>query len=261
VNRRTAALLLVLLGLTVVYAVAILGPFREDPASIPAAPVAGPSEAELLAADVRILFVGNSHTSYQNLPAIVCSMVRHAKPGTTVAHQMVFVSHLEDAGSNPMIRAEVERRPWTHVILQAQKVSMSGRYTYPTLDGIELAKAAKAKGAATYYFAEWGRKGVADERERTETIYQEMALAAGVTVIPVGRVWDAALAEDPEWALHDADGNHESPTGAYLTALVLASTIAGEPAAACAGVDAADLPAVERLTLAEIADRTLRPKP
>jgi hypothetical protein len=255
------ALFAVLLALTVVYAVAVLGPFRADPASIPTPPAAGPSESELAAADVRILFVGNSHTSYQNLPAIVCSMVRHAKPGTTVAHQMVFVTHLEDAASNPQIRAEVERRPWTHVILQAQKVSMSGRYTYPTLDGIELAKAAKAKGAKTYFFAEWGRRGVADERERTEKIYQEMALAAGVAVIPVGRVWDAALAEDPDRPLHDADGNHESATGAYLTALALASTISGEPAAACAGVDAADLPAVERLTLAAVADAVLRPMP
>lgn len=260
-KRRTAVFLVPLLTLTVVYALAVLGPYRADLASIPTPPDSGPNESELRSADIRILFVGNSHTSYQNLPAIVCGMVRRAKSGMTVAHQMAFVSHLEDAGADPSIRAEVERRPWTHVILQAQKVSMSGRFLYPTLDGIELAKAAKAKGAATYFFAEWGRKDVEGERERTEKIYQEMALAAGVNVIPVGRVWDAAFAENPEWPLHDADGNHQSPTGAYLTALVLASTIADEPAAACAGVDAADLSVAERLTLAAIADSVLRPKP
>ena len=228
----------------------------------PSAPPATASFAEshassdttsLAKADVRILFIGNSHTTHHNLPDLVCRMIRHAQPGKTVAHHVVGVSHLDDASTNPQLNAEIEFRPWTHVVLQAQKVSMSGKYRYSTSEGIDLARRAKAKGAAVSFFAEWARKGEVDERERTETIYDEMAKASGASVIPVGRAWDAALAKRPDLPLHDADGNHESARGAFLTACVIAGRLSGASPAPFQTIEFADLSAADRTFLAGMA--------
>ena len=52
------------------------------PATINAAARAGPPPTS---ADISLLFMGNSHTSSNNLTAMVADMVRAGKPGKTVA--------------------------------------------------------------------------------------------------------------------------------------------------------------------------------
>lgn len=44
---------------------------------------------------------------------------------------------------------------------------------------------------------------------------------------PIGPAWDLALTRHPSLVLHDSDGNHSAPAGAFLTALVLYATITG----------------------------------
>lgn len=214
---------------------------------------AWPDSATLAKADIRILFIGNSHTMFHNVPDLVGKMIRAAKPGKTVATHVVGVGHLSDASTNPQIKAEIEQRPWTHIVLQGQAISMSGKHRYSTKDGIDLARLGRGKGADVRFFAEWARKGEADERERTETIYTEMAKESDASVIPVGRAWDAALAKRPEMALHAADGNHESQLGAFLTACVLAARLADVSPTEFAAIEFASLSAADRQFLAEIA--------
>jgi hypothetical protein len=228
-------------------------------ATLPRTPVAfteshASSDAAVFTkADVRILFIGNSHTMHHNLPDLVCRMIRQVMPGKTIVHHVVGVSHLADASINPQVKAEIEFRPWTHVVLQAQKISMSGKFLYPTDEGIDLAKRAKANGAAVAFFAEWARKGIMDERDRTETIYTEMAKESGATVIPVGRAWDAAFAMRPDLPLHEADGNHQSAMGAFLTACVVAGRLSGSTPMPFASIEFAELSAKDRTFLAEVA--------
>ena len=41
---------------------------------------------------------------------------------------------------DPRCKEEIETRPWKYVVLQAQKISMSGRFDYSRREGIDLAK-------------------------------------------------------------------------------------------------------------------------
>ena len=110
------------------------------------------------------------------------------RPETSVAAVPFGVRFLEDTALDPSCKAIIESRKWKFVILQAQKISMSGRYEYSTQEGIDIAKLAKAHGATVYFYSEWGRKGVADEGERTHKVYEQMAQAAGVGVVPSGEL-------------------------------------------------------------------------
>jgi hypothetical protein len=185
------------------------------PANTPASPPA----------DIGILFVGNSHTSMHNLPDLVCEMIRFANPGKSVAAQHLGVGFLEDLEHDATWRKEIESGAWKYVILQAQKISMSGRANYSRKQGVEIARFAKERGLTVIFYPEWGLKGVAGDGPRQERVYREMAKAAGVGVAPVAVAWDLALAEHPELPLHSADGNHQSPVGDFLTAAVLCGTI------------------------------------
>jgi hypothetical protein len=185
--------------------------------------------SDLSKADIRLLLIGNSHTHSQDLPKRIVKMVEFVNPGKKVAARTIAVGFLDDATEDPKTQEVLKSFAWNAVILQAQKISSSGRTTYSTEKGIELAKQAKELGLPVFFFAEWGLKGTADSTERTHKIYAEMAEASGATLIPVGLSWEKVFQQFPEVPLHDFDGNHQSSLGADLTALVLASYVAKQP--------------------------------
>lgn len=215
---------------------------------------------QVKAADISILFVGNSHTHFNDLTDTVAAMIRHRRPGQTVLVGGVMCGHLEDASADPLCRTEIETRPWKHVVLQAQKISESGKYDYSRAEGIELAKAAKDRGAAVHFYAEWGLRGKPDHGPRIEAVYRDMATQTGTTVAPVGRAWEIALAEKPYLPLYAPDGNHQSDMGAFLTAAVLFAAITGDDPLTLAGFDypKAD-PATRELLLAAASKATRKP--
>jgi hypothetical protein len=218
----------------------------------------GKSDLEKVrSADISVLFVGNSHTMMQDLPNLVCQMMQFRHPEKEVYAHVVGVTFLENAARDPRCGEEIESRPWKYVVLQAQKISMSGRNEYSRQEGIDIAKQAKAHGCTVFFFSEWGRKFVPDEGPRTEKIYQEMAQAAGVKVAPVGRAWGLALAQRPNLPLHAPDGNHQSSFGAFLTACVLAGRLTGESPAQLASFSYPNMDEKDRQLLADAAAKAL----
>lgn len=209
------------------------------------------------AADVSILFVGNSHTTFHDLPGLVARMIQFRTPGRTVYTHVRAVGFLEDAEHDTGIGEEIESRPWKHVVLQAQKESRSGKFNYPTAPGVGLAKRARAKGANAIFYSEWGLSDVPDHGARIEKIYTAMATESGASVAPVGRAWDRALSARPTLHLHSADGNHQSELGAFLSAAVLYGKLTDDSPAALATFPYDAASADERKFLAETAAQAL----
>jgi hypothetical protein len=233
-------------------------PVPVDGAAAAPAILGGPSDPKKVrTADVSILFVGNSHTSFHNVPGIVADMIRHRQPGKTVYTHTLMAGHLDDVAKDPACREEIEARPWRFVVLQAQRISASGKFDYSRAEGIDLAKKARARGAAVYFYSEWGLRGVAGDGDRNEKIYREMAKEAGAGVAAVNRAWDLALAERPELPLYASDGNHQSAVGAFLTACVLYGRLTGDGPAGLADLPYASAGEADRRYLADAAGRAL----
>lgn len=225
----------------------------------PAAGLVGTSSDadKVRAADVSILFVGNSHTSLHDVPGLVADLIRHHRPGQTVYTHTVMAGHLDDAASDPACREEIDDRPWQFVVLQAQRISVSGKHDYSRAEGIDLAKRAKARGATVFFYSEWGLRGKAGDGDRNERIYQEMAAEAGARVAAVNRAWDLALAERPDLPLYAPDGNHQSAVGAFLTACVLYGRLTGDSLAELASFPYPAAGEADRRYLAGVAARAI----
>lgn len=202
-----------------------------------------------------MLFIGNSHTSTHGLPQTVGALVRAARPARSVQVEVApDWGFLEDHASNPRTLELLDRRRWTFVVLQAQKYSTSGQFSYPIEPAIELARRARTAGAVPVMFPEWPRRGVPETR-RIYDLHVSIAQREAACVAPVGQAWDLALARHPGLVLHDADGNHSAASGAFLTAVVIASTMTGSapdifPFVSQPGVDA-DTQALLRAVAAE----------
>jgi hypothetical protein len=178
-------------------------------------------------AQVALLFMGNSHTGVNGLPNMVAAMVRAAWPGRSVEAVeapgwMLLRERARDAPSLALLRS----RPWRFVVLQAQEYSSSGLFEYPIDGAVELVRQSRAVGALPIMFAEWPRRGI-PETQRIYELHLSIARAAPACVPPIPQAWDLAIGRHPEMVLHAADGNHSAPAGAFLAALVIATTMTG----------------------------------
>lgn len=190
-----------------------------------------PPPTATASAEITLLFMGNSHTDFHDLPGMVASLVRAARPGRTVAaEQAPGYLFLDERLNDPLTLAKLNGRRWSAVILQAQKYSSSGLFDYSTSEARELVLMVRAQGAQPVMFPEWPRKGVA-ETQRIFDIHASIARVTPACVAPIGQAWDIAARRAPEIVLHADDGNHSTPAGAFLAAVVLASTLTGASAA------------------------------
>jgi hypothetical protein len=195
------------------------------PAPAPAPVTPAPVQPEVTAkADITLLFMGNSHSSVNGLPAMVEAMVRSAHPGKSVAAVLAPGSmFLEERSVDAANLRTLRGTPWSAVILQAQKYSTTGQFSYPTTGAETLIREARAIGALPILFPEWPRLGV-DETNLIYNLHVSIAGRVPACVAPIGQAWDLSLARHPQLVLHNPDGNHSAPAGAFLAALVLAAT-------------------------------------
>ena len=201
-------------------------------------------------ADISLLFMGNSHTSVNDLTRMVADMVRAGKPGKTVASieapgWMFLEDRLHDTPSINLLRSQ----QWSFVILQAQKYSESGQFQYSTEEAQELVRMSRTQHAVPIMFPEWPRRGI-DETQRIFDLHVSIAQAEPACVAPIPQAFDLALARDRTLTLHAADGNHSAPAGAFLAALVLYATITG--------LSPLDLPALPQYPVSTSVQATLR---
>jgi hypothetical protein len=166
-------------------------------------------------------------------------------PGKTVTvavapEWMYLDERLAHGPSMTLLRSQ----PWTAVVLQAQKYSSSGQFTYSTLEAQQLVQAARGQRALPVMFPEWPRLGVA-ETARIYELHVGIAQAQPACVAPIGQAWDLALQRHPTLRLHQSDGNHAEVPGAYLAALVLYSAITGGSPRALPDIDNGLAPAVQ----------------
>lgn len=181
--------------------------------------------------DFRILFIGNSHSSGNDLPKLVARLIQQEFPQAevdvdTAARWAFLAERLDDN----VTQKKLDSKPWTHVVLQAQKYSSSGLYDYPTDAAEEWIRRVRARGATPVLFPEWPRKDNTEEGPRIFGLHMSIASREPACVAPVGFAWQTVLDAHPDLKLHAADGNHSNRNGALLTAYVLYQTITGEPA-------------------------------
>src|SRR5258706_16205472 len=80
-------------------------------------PWSPPSPPSTSVAAVNLLFMGNSHTSVNDLPGMVEAMVRAARPGKTVAHvEAPGWMFLQERSQDPATLQLLRERNWSYVV-------------------------------------------------------------------------------------------------------------------------------------------------
>ncbi len=239
------------------------GPPQVPPPSPPDVVLVGSYDGPVhLERRLRILFVGNSYTHRGPVPALVRELaVAGGWPAPEVRQVAPGGKDLAFHRRSPETRAAVAEGDWDVVVLQehSTRPTASGNPTGFARDVRWFARrvARTSPGSRLVLFETWARHpdhalcrtrfdGPRDMQAQLRRHYTQAAEDVGATVAPVGDVWEATLAEDPDTALHDDDLHHAAPAGQLLAAMVLFEALyeTVAPKIEVAGVSASD---VERL--------------
>jgi hypothetical protein len=147
----------------------------------------------------------------------------------------------------------LESRSWTHVILQAQKYSSSGKFFYSTAAAEEWIRRIKTQKARPVLFPEWPRRGNTEEGQRVHDLHLSISSRESACVAPIGLAWEESIARYPGLGLHAADGNHSNLSGALLTAYVLYHVTTGQSAAQLPYISAISVDSDTQMKLREVA--------
>ncbi|GEM_PF-3862866 len=211
----------------------------------------------------RVLFIGNSYTFANDLPALVATMTEsagdpwetsaHAIGGTTVANHV----------ANPLV-AERIAEGWDVVVIQGQSYEPVVQPQVFEDAVVELAflVAEGSPGAEVLLFETWAREPSAPLLEELGMSAEEMQIAltaayasaaeaSGAAVAPAGQAWASSLTALPEIELYTGDGSHPNLAGSFLTAAVFLRALTPLEASANSsvpeGLDPASADALEAI--------------
>ncbi len=206
----------------------------------------GGASAQAPSPRLRVLFIGNSYTYFNNLPDLFAHLAASTPNPKQVDTQMVVeggatLQKLWDEGN---ARTAIRQGHWDFVVLQEQSTlgeagvingiaqinKPAAFYQAARLFDSEI----KQAGARTVFFLTWARQNSPESQVKLNSAYETIAREVGARLAPVGPAWQKALQKDPKLALHQSDKSHPTPAGSYLAACVFYAVFFGESPAGAA---------------------------
>ncbi len=177
--------------------------------------VAAPAEP------LRVLFVGNSLTSTNDLPAAVSALARSAGRKLETGSVVSDGYSLEDHWSSSAAPKEILSGDWDVVILQQGPSSLPESQAHLKLWAQRFTALAQRAGTRAGLLTVWPESYRRSALGAVIASYRNAAKAAGAELFPAGDAWRRAWACDRSLALYGSDGFHPSRLGTYLAALVV----------------------------------------
>jgi hypothetical protein len=170
----------------------------------------------------RILFIGNSYTSRNQLPRLVADIAAGAEHPREVQFDAIVAggASLRRHWNAGVAQKAMEATPCDFVVLQEQStlpLKNAKRYH----ENVRLFDAEIAKrGAKTVLYLTWSRRqSPTSQRDITRAV-EEIGAEINARVVPVGPAWHAAMREIEGLSLYVDDGSHPTAAGSYLAACV-----------------------------------------
>jgi hypothetical protein len=176
---------------------------------------------------LRVLFIGNSLTYFNNLPGVLAALADSAG-----VERPLFVGQvaapdfsLEDHWNDGTARAALDARAWDVVILQQGPSSLPQNALHLASWSRRWADEIRRVGARPALYMVWPQRSRFDDFAAASASYSNAAREAEGILMPVGEAWREAFRQDPNSPLYHADGLHPSPYGTYLAAVVMLAVL------------------------------------
>jgi hypothetical protein len=169
----------------------------------------------------KILYVGNSLTYTNDLPALVAEIA--AQDGQKIAHKSMalpdyaFEDHLNDGKVQP----EIKKGGYDFVIGQQGPSALPSSQAILLRDAALLSDLCKQAKSRFGLYTVWPSSARAFDLDNVIASYANAAAQTNALLCPAGLAWKKAWEVDAALPLYSADGFHPSLTGSVLAALTI----------------------------------------
>ncbi len=173
---------------------------------------------------MRVLFIGNSHTYYNDMPALFSSLAKERGipcEVTMIAHGGWFLSqHVQE----PDVKFNILYGHYDYVVLQ-EHAHPFGPVEQMTEAMQTLCGWIGKAGSRPVAYMTWEQQDKGQDQPVMTAAYEKAARQYNMILAPVGKLWWEKLQKDPSLPLFGPDGQHASPEGSAFAAQVLLDAI------------------------------------
>ena len=173
---------------------------------------------------MKFLFIGNSHTYFNDMPGIFQQLCRENGIDAHVTMLTKGGMGLDWHMTQEQTRFNIRYGGYDYVILQHAAHPM-GELDAMRKGAETLVKWVKEAGSTPIFYQTWAKKGDEAYQPIMSGVYDLFGREMQVKVAPVGNEWQKHRAAHPEEELYFTDGEHASPAGSALAARVIFKTI------------------------------------
>jgi hypothetical protein len=214
------------------------------PSPPPGPPVPNPAG---LGAGARVLFIGNSLTDANDLPAMVRALASAEGLDWDVRAELLGGASLEDHWQAGSAQATIQSGHWDAVVLQQGPSSLPEsrdnlRHWVAVFD-----EAIRAAGGRSALYMVWPESSRIAWFDRVRDSYALAARDVSGWFLPAGETWRAAWRGNALLALYGVDGFHPTPAGSYAAALTIFAGLSGRSPLGLSAPATVDPTTAERL--------------
>ncbi len=180
---------------------------------------------------LKILFVGNSYTFFENLPQIVSGISDQTKTKLITKKSTAGGARLSEHwnGKKGLRTKEVIKNGnYDIVILQEHSLGTIDEPDSIRKYGKLFCDLIRENKATPYFYLTWAREKTPQTQETINQVYTDVAAQNKAIVVPVGKAWALARQLRPDIKLYTSDGSHPCALGTFLTACVFVASISNE---------------------------------
>lgn len=195
---------------------------------------ATPFEPPAADGSLRVLFIGNSLTAFNDLPGMLYSLLQVGGAEDVTIEAIARPNYgLEDHWGQQATHDAIAEG-WDVVVLQQGPSATEGRPSLLEYSEIFAAPIREA-GAVPALYMVWPAEARSFDFPGVSDSYADAADRIGGLLFPAGEAWLAAWKIDPDLELYGPDRFHPSPLGTYLAALVMYEQLTGDDPRALTG--------------------------
>ena len=166
---------------------------------------------------LRILFIGNSHTYFNDMPEMVAEQFRKEQYDcevTMIAHGGWF---LEQHVNEPDVRFNILYGHYDYVVLQEHAHPFGPEEKFYGAVR-QLNQWILEAGSKAVIYMTWAKKDEEFNQERMTLAHEQIADELGMLLAPVGKYWWEYMRSYPDIEMYYKDGQHASPDGSRFAA-------------------------------------------
>ncbi len=176
--------------------------------------------------NIKILFIGNSHTFYNDLPLITKRIFASAGINAEVVMLTQGGKCLDYHYSQQGTRFNILYGDYDYIVLQGKATNFNPE-TYTEYGKKIYDEFISKTHSKIILYSVWANQGKKHEQAMLTNTPRELVKYTGGSLAPAGEVWQSILNSRPAPRLYSDDGNHATPLGSYLAAVTVFYAVTG----------------------------------